>query len=222
MSRAALSSLTIGILAASSCTLLVGCSSLSSTFVKDPQNGDTITGMPIVVERPRFLRVTEIEVKSQLVLETATRSMPANRGGDGVMASSPVSASSMMTTSGPVESHTIVEFETVTVGEVYAVDFKRPGAGTAEFTFEFADGSQYPSKVSGETEDKTIETFATAIGTIAEKVVGLNPTSGQTVLPSGAERVEVSRDVVRVTLFDLDRLGTNGYEGFELFNSAQN
>jgi len=199
---------------------LAGCSSLSATYLGNPKPGQVVDGMPVVVERPRYMRVTISNVTTQLVLEKAHQPQ-APQNDDGFSPPAGGATASSMVAESEVSTYLDVTYDMLSVGEVYAIDFKRPASGTGEFSFEFEPGKQYPKKLTGKMEDKTIKDLADAIGSIAEKVAGLKPTSqGASELPPGAALIEISRSVSEVWIYDLDRLGDPNYHPVQIFPPA--
>ena len=205
-----------------------GCSSMRSTYIGNPTNGETTDGIPIVVERPRYLRVTEREVVYTLVGNTrdpkkqnsSDSQEPANNPNSNNSTSKSNTLSILKSINGVV-----VDYEVITVGEVYTVDFRRPGAGKGEFTLEFPDGGQYPTKVVGKSEDETIKQVGESIAQLVEKgIKGLTPTSGELAAAMQEAGIQVSvvestKQILRVRLYDLDRLAEDNYEPIELFSS---
>jgi len=216
---------------------LAGCSSMSSTFTKNPRDGGTYDGFPIVVNRPRFMRVTVREITSKLVENSGQAAAPAGPAkpaegmgdlaggggaGGGGAAAKPSAASTGRLLEGTFTSIK-VDYEVLSVGEVYTVDFRRPAAGTAEFGMDFKDGAQYPSKITYKADDKTIKELSDAVGNLAEKVMkGLSPTSGSTTInfPDGVTSVEIASTVLSVEMYDLDQLGTPNYRPAVIFANA--
>jgi len=201
--------------------LLTGCSSMQSTAVRNPENGETGDGLPIVVQRPRYLRVTEREIDKKLILTNSTGEVtpPApNPGIEEGTASPAASGTVTVTADTTIHTTTTVEYEVVSVGEIFFVDVRRPAAGTADFTFEFDTGAQYPKKITAKTEDKTLEAAGSALGSLIEKAGKVfKPTSGTLSLPTGASTLDVATRVTRVTLYDLDRLADPEYTPVVLF-----
>lgn len=199
--------------------VLAGCSSLQSTVVRNPENGFKGDGLPIVVERPRYLRVTEKEIDKVLVLSN-TKSKPTDKspGVETGTVESSATGSVIVTSQDKIYTTTTVEYEVVSVGEVFFVDVRRPAAGTADFSLEFDAGKQYPKKITAKTEDKTIEAAGSAIGSLIDNAAKVfKPTSGVLTLPSGASTVDVATRVKRISLYDLDRLSDPTYTPVVLF-----
>jgi hypothetical protein len=205
--------------------VLFGCSSMQSTAVRDPRNGATGDGFPVVIQRPRYLRVTEREIDKKLILSTSSGEVSPGPVGPG-MDDGPVSPGGKGTVDAKAAEGlfktTTIEYEVVSVGEIFLVDVRRPAAGTAEFTFEFEPNAQYPKKVTGKSEDKTLEAAGSAIGSLLEKVGKVfKPTSGTLALPSGATTVDVASRVKKVTLYDLDRLAEANYAGVVIYEAPK-
>lgn len=217
----------------------VGCSSMSSTYLGNPSEGQQVTGMPVVLERPRYLRVTVKEIDRQLVTVRVGQRRPnsdtgvSNPGPPPLPGTQPAggtptsgaitSAEVHQVVVGEITTGTVIEYENISVGEVYALDFKRPAAGTAEFEVDFADSKQYPSKIKAKSEDKTIEEIRETLGTVLEAIAdGATPTSGtlgDDVFDSGmvAQSVEVATRVLKVYIYDLDQLGSNNYKPVQIY-----
>jgi hypothetical protein len=184
-------------------------------------------GFPIVLQRPRYLRVTERQVTDRVVVSSRTSGL-SDGGGDTIAtpgtsrpaAPTPTSIASAVVESKDYSSREI-SYEVVPVSEVFLVDIRRPAAGTADFAIDFEAGQSYPKRVAAKTEDKTIEAAGSALGAMLEKVGKVfKPTSGEKelpALPSGASTVRVSSTVVHVWLYDMDRLGEPGYVPLQLF-----
>ena len=166
--------------------VLGGCSSLSSTYVGHAAQGEKFQGMPIVVKRPKYLKVT---------YKVVTYATFADKSGSNTAEVEMVANS----------ERTVQEIETevVEVGEVYAVDVKRPAAGTADYALEFEPGSQYPKKVGAKIEDKTIESIGATVGELIKK-------AGETFMLAASQesaKAEVRRiaeEVTRIELRSLD------------------
>ena len=122
---------------------LVGCSSLNSTYVGEAPSGAKFEGMPIVVQRPKYLKLTYKRVTYQLLKKVVTSGTAATTT-DVVALGQPTAVDEILT-------------EVVNVGEVFTLDLKRPAAGATEYAVEFEANSQYPKKVGAKIEDKTIE-----------------------------------------------------------------
>jgi len=199
--------------------VLGGCSSMQSTVVRNPENGFKGDGLPIVVERPRYLRVTEKEIDKILVLSnTESKATDKSPGVETGTVESSATGSVIVTSQDKIYTTTTVEYEVVSVGEVFFVDVRRPAAGHADFTLEFDAGKQYPKKITAKTEDKTIEAAGSAIGSLIENAAKVfKPTSGALTLPSGASTVDVATRVKRISLYDLDRLSDPTYTPVVLF-----
>lgn len=204
-----------------------GCSSMHATSVQGGVPRASGDGFPIVLQRPRYLRVTEKQVVDRVVVSSRPSSV-GDGGGDTIVtpgSAQPAPRASTATPTAVVEakdySSREISYEIVPVSEVFLVDIKRPAAGTAEFAIEFEAGQSYPKRVAAKTEDKTIEAAGSAVGSMLEKVSkAFKPTSDDKPLPplpSGASTVRVASTVVHVWLYDMDRLGEPGYLPLQLY-----
>jgi len=167
-----------------------GCSSLSTTYVGEAQPGAKFDGMPVVVQRPKYLKVTH---KKVTYLPVAKKTAAAAG-----------SATADVTTLGPERTEIQIETEIVSVGEVYTLDLKRPVAGTTEYAVEFEANSQYPKKVGAKIEDKTVEAAADALGSLLEKGVQVFKPAAAPAPDVPVEALKISETVVRIELRSLD------------------
>lgn len=180
--------------------LLVGalsaCSSLEGHYVGTPKTGDDIGGLPIMVERPRWLKVTVKQVTYVLV----SREDETVESETGVRVTPVVRELAR-------EVSTEITTEVIGVAELFALDVKRPAAGTIDYALEFPDGHPYPKSLKATIDDRTIAEAAAALkeiteaaGNLAKTAVGL-PTTG--VVAARVERVKLAETVVSVKLIDL-------------------
>lgn len=170
--------------------VLGGCSSMSTTYVGEAKPGAKFEGMPIVVQRPKYLKVTHKRVTFLPVSSTRV--------------ATGANAPSAVTPLGAARTEIQIETEVVSVGEVYALDLKRPAAGTTEYGVEFDSNAQYPKKVGAKIEDKTIEAATNALVSILDKVA---PGLRAAPLPEPqvpAQALKISETVVRIELRSLD------------------
>jgi hypothetical protein len=175
--------------------ILTACASLEAHYVGNPSPGQHIGGVPIVVERPRWFKVTYKTVTYGQVT-TNEKIMPDGKN---------IQEEVRVTQLPAVEE---IIFDTVTVGEIYALDLKRPAAGSTDYEIEFADGRSYPKRIKGKVEDKTIqemrETIDKLLQQIPKAVAGV-PTAGE--LPSAEVRtVKLAESVKRIELYDIANL----------------
>jgi len=167
-----------------------GCSSLSTTYVGEAQPGAKFDGMPVVVQRPKYLKVTH---KKVTYLPVAKKTAAAAG-----------SATADVTTLGAERTEIQIETEVVSVGEVYALDLKRPVAGTTEYAIEFEANSQYPKKVGAKIEDKTVEAAANALGSLLEKGAQVFKPAAAPPPDIPVQALKISETVVRIELRSLD------------------
>jgi hypothetical protein len=175
---------------------VTGCGSITSELITPEQarKGEQYDGMPIVVQRPRFLKVTTKKVCYALVTTDRVKPTP----------DSPEVMTSKVGTH--VEWVTEVSTEPVSVGEVYAVDLVRPMSGTAKNGIEFAPGSQYPSKLNTDVEDKSVTAVGDLIGDLLTQATGFVAASGEEAELATASTYKLAEHVVSVRLYDLDDL----------------
>lgn len=168
---------------------LLGCSSMSSTYVGHAAPGLEYEGMPIVVQRPKYLKVTYVKVTSR-VYANFTDGPATDRREQVAQVGSDITATEIRT-------------EIVSVGEVFTLDLKRPASGTTDFNLEFAAGTHYPSKVGAKIDDRTIESIGTMLGDVVKAAgdVFMLASSGKS---AKADKVIVSEEVTRIELRSLD------------------
>jgi hypothetical protein len=147
--------------------------------------------MPVVVQRPKYLKVTH---KKVTYLPVAKKTVAAGGG----------SATAEVTTLGSERTETQIETEVVSVGEVYALDLKRPAAGNTEYAVEFESNSQYPKKVGAKIEDKTIETAANALGSLLEKGAQVFKPAAAPPPDIPVQALKISESAVRIELRSQD------------------
>jgi hypothetical protein len=162
------------------------CASIESRSVGAPQFGKEVGGIPIVVERPRFLKRSVVAVTFITFVKTVAIG-PSEK---------------VQTEWKTVATNTVTELrdEIITVGELYTLDLKRPMAGTMDYQIDFRDTGHYPKTIKGKVEDKTIEAASKAVGEILEKVAKPTAAKVEEGLP---ERVRISEDMTSVTYYDL-------------------
>lgn len=106
----------------------------------------------------------------------------------------------------PNFSTTEIDYDIVKQKEIYAVDFKRPGAGKLDYQLTFDKDKQYITKIVNTSTDETIakvsDLLATVITTLP-KVAG-GPSTG--FLPGGAapKNLIPFQKVVAVEVFSLN------------------
>jgi len=144
--------------------------------------------MPIVVQRPKYLKVTTKEV---------TYAVLANRTSTDDKGRALAAVEQLGATSKVIE----VSTEVVSVGEVYALDLKRPASGTTEYAVEFEANSQYPKKVGAKIEDQTIGAVGDALKKVAE--VFKPASSGTGAKSADADVTRIAESIVRIELRSL-------------------
>ena len=172
---------------------LVNCSSITAHYVGNPSSGEEVGGIPIVVERPRWFKVTYRTVTYAHVT-TNEKTTPDGKNRD---------FETVLSQLAPVQE---IAIDIVAVGEVYALDLKRPAAGSADYEIGFPDGRFYPKLVKGKVEDKTIqemrETLDKLLQQIPKALAGV-PTAGIEPSAGGATVVKLSESVKRIELYDI-------------------
>ncbi len=177
---------TIGVL----CVYVTGCSSFTSSYIGGAKTGDKFDGMPVVVQRPKYLKVTYKKVTYRLLAAHTER-----KGQDAVES---------MVQVGQDQVVNEVSTEIVTVGEVWAMDLKRPGAGSTDYTVEFDPNSQYPKKVGAKVQDDTIKQVGESFGNVLKNVAEAFKLASSGTTEKKTELVKVSEEVSRIDLILLD------------------
>lgn len=182
--------------------LFTGCTSISSTLVNRTDsdifignsNGNVkshcqarpFKGVPITLRVPTHL---DIAVKETIFLR------PTDDKSELVRVRTP-------------KRHLFVEANLVETDKVFAVDVKRPAAGTLDYTMEFGDNannldnSQYFKEIKNKIADKTIQDVTTALETVVPSLQKLAATP--TTAGSDLKDVIQENRVVAWKRFDLD------------------
>ncbi len=198
---------------------LAGCESFESTYVGSPSSGTSFTGVPVVVDRPRFIKVVDKTTSYALVKTDTTVSVktipatatPAASGRPIAPTDdkTETTTDSTVADTGKRETLTEVSFELVSVPELFTVDIKRPAAGTAKNSIEFDDGKQFPKKYSSDVDDKTIDAVGDLVGKLADaakKFVTASSRGG-----GQFESVKIGETVTRIRLYRIqDFLSASG------------
>lgn len=132
--------------------LLVGCSSIHSTYLKRNKEmcgweTKHLHGVPITLEVPHTYKIDIIETyyakKGNFLRETVSKI--------------------------PVTTLDVC-FEVVDTKEVFTVDFVKPGAGVLKTNVELDQTTQYFSKIDNEIQDNTIEEITKSIKAIRDSI----------------------------------------------------
>jgi hypothetical protein len=158
---------------------LAGCSSISGYKLNNDGDPKSVSGMPITVKTPKkalfFITKSTYEIRQLSV------------GDDGTVT---MGAATMV-------SEMEVDKTPVYLGptETYTIDPKRPAFGTIDYGMEFTE--QYPSKITGKVDDKTLDKLDSLIQGLAGE---LYPHIGTVQKQSGAaetiQKTLVSREVL--------------------------
>jgi hypothetical protein len=197
--------------AVAAAALLGGCTSVESRYIGSPGHLEEVGGMPIVVQRPRWLKLTyrEVVYGTRTAVRTQARSAPAMDGGP----IGPDGWEDVDEGATPVEYRrwapvVKIDAEVVKVGEAYALDFKRPlfGEITGDVTFPTKQEAskpedyQYPTKVGATVDDQSLKKLNELVPDVAKKLIGVSVSAA----PTPSEDVaELSSKVLCVELYDL-------------------
>jgi hypothetical protein len=178
------------------CLLLVlvsaACSSIHGRYIGSPKHGEDIGGLPIVVERLRWLKVTYKTAEYGLVVQKVTDA-------DGKTSVASDVAKTMQVRE--------ISVEPVRTEEIYAIDLSRPAAGKIDYDLEFREDRAYPKRIKGTVEDKTIEQISGAVDQLLERLaVGAKPTEAP--LPEGVSLVRLGESVERIEFYDVARVAS--------------
>lgn len=169
-----------------------GCRSFRGRKVGDPRPGQDIGGVPVVVQVPRYLKVTY--KTADYVIAAKSTGVEREDGTKG--------------TSWQVlayDRRPEVTTEVVAVGELYALDVDRPFAGTAKNKIEFHEGQQFPKLVANDVDDKSVSEIVAGL----DKLVGpltsaaARPTAGSDTKSADIEVVKIRETVDKIELRDV-------------------
>lgn len=208
---------------------LSGCRSIKSTYVGNPEKGEEVGGLPIVVRSDRWLKVSTVntaydvyrkEETAETLRKSDTRTTkgdaekseeiaPPKNVGDAAKTSAEGGAQESVSESAKTvwvkDKDRVVEttivVDTLKIDEVYALDLERPAAGSIDYGVTFEKGSQYPGEVKGKVEDRTLQDVTAAAKALLEAKTAA-PTAGDAA-DGDVRRVKVSESVVRVDFYDL-------------------
>ena len=211
-----------------------GCRSVQGTYI-DPQrvrHGEEVGGVPVVVERPRWLKVTEktttcnAYARESIAVSPAAPVPPgpptpgtAEAGGGKpphVQNPGASAASSVTTKMSLLNTFERTSFETqiISVGELYALDMLRPFSGSSDHALEMLDAGGHLKSVKNKIDDSTfkdvlanlpgIQSFITGFG---GNKPGLEPAPGADI-----QVVTMGERITRVQFFDLQDLANGIYK----------
>jgi hypothetical protein len=157
----------------------------------DLSTSKKISGMPIMVDRPKWLKAT---YKTTRVALMAPGKAEENQA----------ATFTVLRETGIQK----VDFDVVSVAEAYALDLKRPMAGTADWDIQFPEGKQYPKEVKNKVEDKSVAEVAAALEKVAASAAKIAmPAKPQSSDDENAIRtVTLGETVDRVEFFDIDNI----------------
>ncbi len=166
---------------------LASCRSIEGHYVGSPETGDDVGGLPIVVERTRWLKATHKEVTYAFLDSAAKEARPDKRVKE-------------------------ISVEPVKAEEVYAIDVKRPMAGTIDYDLQFPDGKAYPKQVKGRVEDKTVEQMTTLVEKLLQQLgppraAGVQPPPPP---PSGITVMRMGESITKIEFYDIEQLLEGG------------
>src|SRR5262245_23246218 len=176
--------------------VLGGCSSISGRYVGNPSHGESVGGLPISIDRGRFLKVTYSTATYGVL--TAKKTVVTEGVGDNQK-----ETITQDTQVGATYERAEVNTEIVRVPEVYAIDLSRPFAGSIDYGIEFADGRTYPTRLAGKVEDKTLEVVTDTLVKVLDqlKAAAGAPTAGK--VAEEAQVVRLKETIDRVEIRDL-------------------
>ena len=202
---------------------LPGCRSVRGRYV-DPQavrHGEDVGGAPVVVERPRYLKVTfKKTTRAVSALETLTTTgepaLPsADDGGTPPKATTADRATATVRELGKHEVDEI-ETEVVSVGEVYAIDLMRPFSGTADHSLEMMDASGHLKSLHAKVDDQTFKDVLTNLPDIQSFIKGFSAKTETTRAAEATSKADVKAvpigtRVVQIQIFDLQDVARGVY-----------
>lgn len=202
---------------------LPGCRSVKGRYV-DPQalrHGEDVGGAPVVVERPRYLKVTfKRTTMAVYALESvtakATTPLPAEDDGG----KPPKAGPSVTSTVRQIETHDVDEISTdiVNVGEVYAIDLMRPFSGTADHSLEMMDASGHLKSLHAKVDDQTFKDVLTNLPDIQTFIKGFGgkkdgaaTADTTTKAEADVKVVPIGTRVLQIQIFDLQDIARGVY-----------
>lgn len=171
-----------------------GCRSFRSRRVSNPGDGREIGGVPVVVQVPRYLKVTY--KTADYVVAAKSTGVETEAGGK------PTSWQVL-----GYDRRPEVTTEIVAVGELYAVDVDRPFAGTAKNRLDFQDGTHALKTVANDVDDQTLSQATTALEKLVLPLVpggAAKPQASEATKASEFEVVKVRETIDRIELRDID------------------
>jgi hypothetical protein len=179
--------------------VLAGCSSISGRYVGSPEHGESVGGLPISIDRGRFLKVTYSTATYGVL--TGKKTVVTEGVGDN---QKETITQDMQV--GETHERREIHTEVVTVPEVYAIDVARPFAGSIDYEIEMAEGRAYPSRLKGRVEDKTLEILRDALANVLDqlKAAAGAPTVGK--VGEETQVVRLKETIDRVEIRDLATL----------------
>jgi hypothetical protein len=190
---------------------LSGCASMSAQKITLDGNGKVtqlkkVRGLPITVQQPKYaVFLVEETVTETFRLVAQPVAVISDGEGDGPN-SQP--EGTLATTNyirgeskGKRTDRKLLNENPILMGEtqMFALDLKRPAAGTIDYSVELQN--QYPSKITGNLEDKTIDSVSAAISKLVDDALKI--TGKPDLEKQGAEMTEdvlVSSQVVFIVM----------------------
>ncbi len=213
-------------------TGLGGCRSVRGKYVDPRQvrHGEDVGGVPIVVERPRWLKVTEKTTTyavyaTETQTRTTTSAAPAETAVADAGAPEPAGAKPPKVPN-PAAGEKVVEtkvrsvntfertsYETdvVRVGEVYALDMLRPFSGTSDQGLEMLDDKGHLKSYRNKLDDTTMKDVLENLPGIQSFITGFAGQKPATDTSGDVKVVALGERVSRIQFFDLEDLANGVY-----------
>src|ERR1051325_1899316 len=177
-------------LAVSTLVGLIGCTSVSSTYITRNPFGcgwktKHLRGAPVTVTVPSHLEVRVKEVRYMYNGALLKDKVPQQVGADVVLTEVPAVTRE-------------VEVFVREKKEVFTVDFVRPAGGIGDFTIDFNDKEQYFTRVKGDVTDETIKDITAAVKNITGQIGKLPGAKAPLALASALPNVRDAQNITRI------------------------
>jgi hypothetical protein len=183
--------------------VIQGCASVSGYKISSVDGGrvrlQSVKGLPISVQNPTHA----LFIVKETTFGIYEQSVPANPVGAPDAAAGPAPAPGTLPAPavgrgiriGSRMDLTLINQAPILLGkaELYSIDVKRPAAGTIDYSLELQN--QYPTKITGKVDDKTIDAVSNAISKLMQDSAKLAAGPGPVQKQSGGtvEFAESSR-----------------------------
>jgi hypothetical protein len=184
-----------------------GCSTIKSELYStngcsEDRTTKHLHGAPITVDVPSHVRIEIVEKKYFEIQQVPDPATPVPPG-------LPPATKSMMIFRPDLRCTRAVNYDLITMKELFTVDLKRPLSGTIDYTLGFDAKTQYFNAL----KTKTVDTTITDVAALIQTVIATTPTlaslgkiklTGTTVPPPGTTDIIEIPGVIAVELFSIN------------------